>query len=138
MRQFIERVLGWLLLAPALLPLIYVDGLLYPFVAPKTLLFRALGIVVLAAFFYLALSGRELYWDRLRNKLSWIPAALLVVAYATSLLGVDFYHSFWSVYDRGDGLLTLSVAVVFFYGTLLYADRSFLPRLFKVVGWGVG
>jgi len=135
MRQHIARLFPWLLLAPALLPLIYVDGLLYPFVAPKTLLFRALGIVVLAAFCYLALSGRELYWDRLRNKLSWIPAALLVVAYATSLLGVDFYHSFWSVYDRGDGLLTLTTAVVFFYGTLLYADRNLLPRLFKVVAW---
>ena len=135
MRQSIERVLIWLLLAPALLPLIYVDGLLYPFVAPKTLLFRALGIVVLAAFFYLAFSGRELYWSRLRNKLSWIPAALLVVAYTTSLLGVDFYHSFWSVYDRGDGLLTLTTAAVFFYVTLLYAGREFLPRLFKVVAW---
>ena len=135
MRQFTERVLSWLLLAPAILPLVYVNGMLYPFVAPKTLLFRALGIIILAAFFYLALSGRELYWSRLRNKLSWIPGTLLAVAYATSLLGVDFYHSFWSVYDRGDGLLTLSVAVVFFYGTLLYADRSFLPRLFKVVAW---
>ncbi|MDO8576376.1 MAG: O-antigen ligase family protein [bacterium] len=146
MRQSIERVLGWLLLAPALLPLVYVDGLLYPFVAPKTLLFRALGIIVLAAFFYLALSGREFYWSRLRpssaqgfgrarNILSWIPAALLVVAYAASLVGVDFYHSFWSVYDRGDGLLTLTTAVVFFYGTLLYADRNFLPQLFKVVAW---
>src|SRR3989344_5219351 len=94
----------WLLLAPAVLPLIYVDGLLYPYVAPKTLLFRALGIIVLAAFTYLALSGREFYWSRLRQRLAWIPAALLFVAYATSLLGVDFYHSFWSVYDRGDGL----------------------------------
>lgn len=135
MRQFTERVLIWPLLAPALLPLIYVDGLLYPFVAPKTLLFRGLGIVVLAVVCYLALSGREFYWSRLRNKLAWIPAALLAVAYATSLLGVDFYHSFWSVYDRGDGLLTLTTAVVFFYGTLLYADRDFLPRLCKVIAW---
>lgn len=135
MREYIARLFPWLLLAPALLPLVYINGMLYPFVAPKTLLFRALGIVVLAAFFYLAFSGRELYWGRLRNKFAWLPAALLVVAYATSLLGVDFYHSFWSVYDRGDGLLTLTVAVVFFYGTLLYADRNFLPRLFKLVAW---
>ncbi len=135
MREYIARLFPWLLLAPALLPLIYVDGFLYPFVAPKTLLFRALGIIVLAAFCYLALSGRELYWSRLRSKLSWIPFALLLVAYATSLLGVDFYHSFWSVYDRGDGLLTLTTAVIFFYGTLLYADREFLRRLFMFVAW---
>lgn len=135
MRRPFDRLLNWILLAPAVLPLVYVNGMLYPFVAPKTLLFRALGILVLAAFFYFALSGRELHWSRLRNKLSWIPAALLVVAYAMSLLGVDFYHSFWSVYDRGDGLLTLTIAAIFFYGTLLYADRNFLPRLFRVVAW---
>ncbi len=135
MKQYIAQSFRWLLLAPALLPLVYVDGLLYPFVAPKTLLFRALGIIVLSAFCYLVLSGREFYWSRVRNKLAWIPATLLVVAYATSLLGNDFYHSFWSVYDRGDGLLTLTVAVVFFYGTLLSADRQLLARLFKVVAW---
>ncbi len=135
MKQLISRLNGWLLLAPAVIPLVYINGMLYPFVAPKTLLFRALGILVLAAMTYLALSGGELYWSRLRNKLSWIPAALLVVAYATSLLSVDFYHSFWSVYDRGDGLLTLSVAVIFFYATLLSAGRDFLPRFFKWVAW---
>lgn len=135
MRRFTERFTSWLLLAPAILPLVYVNGMLYPFVAPKTLLFRALGIIAFAAFAYFALSGKELYWSRLRNKFSWIPAALLTVAYATSLIGVDFYHSFWSVYDRGDGLLTLTVAVVFFYATLLYADREFLKRLFTAVAW---
>ena len=135
MRQYVAKWFSWLLLAPAILPLIYIDGLLYPFVAPKTLLFRALGIIVLAAFSYLALSKQELYWGRLRNKLAWIPGLLLVVAYVTSLLGVDFYHSFWSIYDRGDGLLTLTVAAVFFYGTLLSADRQFLQRLFKIVAW---
>lgn len=135
MRQYIARLFHWLLLAPALLPLVYVDGLLYPFVAPKTLLFRAFGIIALAACTYLVLSGQELYWSRLRRKIVWIPAALLVVAYATSLLGVDFYHSFWSVYDRGDGLLTLTVVVSYFYFILLSADRQFLTQLFKVVAW---
>lgn len=135
MKQYIERLFHWLLLAPALIPLVYINGLLYPFVAPKTLLFRALGIIALAAFTYLALSGREFYWSRLRAKLTWIPAALLVVAYATSLLGIDFFHSFWSVYDRGDGLLTLTAVGIFFYVTLLSADRRFLSQLFKLVAW---
>src|SRR3989344_6636834 len=146
MKQLTSRLLGWFLLAPALLPLIYVDGLLYPFVAPKTLLFRGLGIIALAAFACLALSGHKCYWNKLRPSsaqgygrarqyLAWIPAALLVVAYVTSLIGVDFYRSFWSIFDRGDGLLTLTVAVIFFYCTLLYADRTFLRRLFTAVAW---
>jgi len=145
MVTLIAKWFPWVLLAPALLPLVYVDGLLYPYVAPKTLLFRTLFIVAAAAFAYLALSGHTFYWKRLSPKstengslyffFAWTPAVLLVVAYATSLLGIDFYHSFWSIFDRGDGLLTLTAAVGFFYLILLYADKEFLRKLFSVAAW---
>src|SRR3989344_1708661 len=120
MTDIIARAFPWILLAPTVLPLLYIEGLLYPFVAPKTLLFRALAIVAAAAFAYLAFSGHRFHWARLRHLVSWIPGLLLAVLYATSLIGVDFYHSFWSIYDRGDGLLTLTAAVSFFYLVLLY------------------
>src|SRR3989344_651923 len=135
MTDYIARAFPWMLLAPALLPLVYVSGLLYPFVAPKTLLFRALAIVTAAAFVYLVLSGHTFRWGRLRRPVSWIPGVLLAVAYATSFVGVDLYHSFWSIYDRGDGLLTLTAAILFFYLVLLYADKDFLRRLLIVVAW---
>ena len=136
MMQRVAKTLLYLLCVPALVPLLYAPGLLYPYVAPKTLLFRALGVLVAAAFAFLMFSGRSFYWSRLREKSTWIPGALLCVAYVTSLFGVDFYHSFWSVFDRGDGLLTLTAAVIFFYGTLLTADESFLRRLYAFVVWG--
>jgi O-antigen ligase len=131
----VERWLGYFLLAPALLPLLYSNGFLYPYVAPKTFAFRTLGICVLAAFLYLALSRREFYFERLRSKWLWIPAALLAVSYITSLLGVDFFHSFWSVFDRGDGLLTFTACVVFFYGVVLTANDVFLQRLARLSLW---
>ncbi|OGG72551.1 hypothetical protein A3A38_02265 [Candidatus Kaiserbacteria bacterium RIFCSPLOWO2_01_FULL_53_17] len=131
----VEKVFGYLLLAPALLPLLYLNGFLYPYVAPKTFLLRGLGIVLAAAFVFLVLSRREFYWERLRARVTWIPAALLLVAYLTSTLGVDFYHSFWSIYDRGDGLLTLTVIALYFYAILLFADRDFLERLMRLVAW---
>jgi len=135
MISLVRKALPYLLFAPALLPLVYISGFLYPYVAPKTFLFRGLGIVVLASLLFLALSHVPLFWERLKQKVTWIPAALLFVAYVTSLVGIDFYHSFWSIYDRGDGLLTLTAAVIFFYGIILSADRHFLPRLFKVSAW---
>src|SRR3989344_2608881 len=135
MTDYIARAFPWMLLAPALLPLVYVSGLLYPFVAPKTLFFRALAIVAAAAFAHLALSRHTFRWGRLRHPVSWIPGALLAATYATSLVGVDFYHSFWSIYDRGDGLLTQTAATLFFYLVLLYADKDFLRRLLPAVGW---
>lgn len=136
MMQRVAKTLLYLLCVPALVPLLYAPGLLYPYVAPKTLLFRAIGVLVAAAFAFLMLSGRSFYWNRLRGKSTWIPGALLLVAYVTSLFGIDFYHSFWSVFDRGDGLLTLTIAIIFFYGMLLTADESFLRRLYAFVVWG--
>src|SRR3989344_3524194 len=135
MTASIQKLFLWLLLAPAVLPLVYIDGFLYPYVAPKTLLFRALFILSAAVFAYLALSGKAFYFERLKHWVAWIPGALLAIAYLMSLVGMDFYHSFWSIFDRGDGILTLTAAAGFFYLILLYADREFLRKLFSVAAW---
>src|SRR6185369_11699628 len=94
----VQKVFLWILLAPTIVPLIYADGILYPYLAPKTLLLRGLGGLPIALFAYLLSAGTLFFWQRLKLKLSWIPAALLIVAYITSLLGVDFNLSFWSVF----------------------------------------
>jgi len=135
MREKVAKIFSWLLLAPALIPLIYLDGLLYPYLSPKTFLFRGLGVLVLASFVFLVGSGHPFYWQRLKNKISWLPAGLLLIAYVASIFGLDFYHSFWSIFNRGDGLLTLSVAVLFFYLLLLSANQKFILKLFKVIAW---
>lgn len=131
----INKIFSWILLIPALLPLLYIDGLLYPYITPKTVLLRGFGILAIAVFSYLALSGQSFYWGRLKQKISWLPAILLFVSYLTSWLGVDFYYSFWSTFNRGDGLLTLSIVIVFFYLVLLYADKKFFSKLVKTMAW---
>lgn len=131
----VQKIFLWLLLAPAVVSLIYADGMLYPYLAPKTLLLRALGVLAGALFVYLASAGVPFFWQRLKEKIAWVPAALLAVAYATSALGVDFYISFWSIFGRGDGLLTLTVIVGFFYFILLSVDKTFFATLYKVVAW---
>src|SRR3989344_2724468 len=132
MTDRLEKIFPYLLLAPAVLPLVYVSGLVYPYVAPKTFILQSIGIIALAVFAYLALSGRPFFYGRLRNWFTWIPIALLTVAYVTSYFGVDFYRSFWGLFDRGDSLLTLTVITVFFYLTLGSADRQLVERLVKM------
>lgn len=131
----LAKLYEWVLLLPALLPLFFVEGMMYPLMTPKTLAFRALGVVACALFAYLVLAGRHFYWSRLRYWEAWVPAALLAVAYLASASGADFYRSFWSTFERGDGLLTLTAAIGYFYLLLLHADASWLPRLMKVVAW---
>src|SRR3989344_4333646 len=138
MTDRLARTFPYLLIAPAVLPLVYVSGLVYPYVTPKTFLLQGIGIIALAVLAYLALSGRPFYYERLRNWFTWIPIALLTVAYVTSYFGIDFYRSFWGLFDRGDGLLTLTVITTFFYLILISADRQLLERLIKTVATVVG
>ncbi|MBI4065703.1 O-antigen ligase family protein [Candidatus Kaiserbacteria bacterium] len=148
MTDRLGKTFSYLLLAPAVIPLVYVSGLVYPYVATKTFLLQGIGIIALSVFAYLALSGRPFYYERLRNRLTWIPIALLTVAYVASYFGVDFYRSFWGLFDRGDSLLTLTVITTFFYLILISAptpfgvgaptsdvgaDRQLLERLVRTV-----
>lgn len=133
MASFLRTFFSYILIAPAVLPLVYVSALVFPYIAIKVFLLWTLGIVASAIFVYLAFSGSVFYYVRLRNRISWIPIALLVVAYITSLVGIDFYRSFWGVLSRGDGLFTLTVITALFYLTLLSADRVFVDRLVKTV-----
>lgn len=129
------RRFAWILLLPAVLPLLYVQSVMYPLMAPKTILFRSLGVLALSLFVWGVLSGWKFFWSRLQRWEAWIPGALLFVAYAASLLSVDFSHSFWSTFARGDGLLTLSVCIGFFYLILLVADASWLRSLLRATAW---
>ncbi len=129
----LKRVFPWLLLAPVLLPFAIYNGLIYPYLVPKTLSFYAVMLVTTAVFLVLVAHRRAFYWGRLRKKETWIPLVLLAIAYITSLLGLGFYHSFWSIFDRGDGLLMLTCAVASFYMLLLYADRAYFTRLLRAV-----
>ncbi|MBU6214888.1 O-antigen ligase family protein [Patescibacteria group bacterium] len=131
--RYLERAFPWLLLAPAVLPVIVWNGMIYPYLVPKTLLFYALSLSAFAAFVILSVHGRPFYFARLARPESWIPAALLSLAYATSAVGIDFYRSFWSLFIRGDGLLMLTCAVASFYMILLAADRTFFTRLLRAV-----
>jgi len=131
--KYLERAYPWLLIAPAALPVIIWSGLIYPYLVPKTLLFYAISLLAVAAFMLLATHGRAFFWARLTRPEAWIPAALLALAYGTSAIGIDFYRSFWSLLERGDGLLMLTCAVAYFYLILLYADRAFFERLLRAV-----
>ncbi len=128
----------WLLLTPAFVPFLYIGGLIYPFLTPKTFLIRLSGILAAALFAYLVSKGEPFFWSRLRKPFTWIPALLLVWTYVTSLLGVGFYHSFWSTFERGDGLLSLSVVIILYYLVILSARETFFLKLSKALSISAG
>jgi len=128
----LERLYPWLLLAPVFLPFVVWSGVLYPYLVPKVLLFYAVMFLSVGVFSILVVRRHAFYWGRLTQKVVWIPALLLALAYGTSYFGTDFYRSFWSLFIRGDGLLMLTCLVSSFYLILLYADGKFFERLLRV------
>lgn len=131
--KYIERAYPWILLSPAILPIVVWGEVIYPYLVPKTLLFYALSLFAIGAFILLVGHSRAFFWSRLAQKEAWIPAALLSLAYLASVVGVDFYRSFWSLFVRGDGLLMLTCVVADFYLILLYADRLFFERFLRLI-----
>ena len=132
MKHF-DRMFGWLLIAPAILPVVIWGGLIYPYLVPKTLLFYAISLAAAIIFVVLVASGRAFAWRRLRRWEAWVPGALLVLAYIASIFGIDFYRSFWSIFVRGDGLFMLTCAVVDFYLILVSSDERFFVRITRAV-----
>lgn len=122
-------------LATSILPLVYVSGLLYPYVTPKTLLLRVLGVVACVVFLYCVAEGKALYYSRLRHPFMLALGAFTGVAFLTSLIGTDFYRSFWSSFDRGDGLFTLFSIVSLVVLFVVTAERNALERIARISLW---
>ncbi len=133
--RLLERYFPWLLFVPAVVPLVFWQGMMYPLVTLKTVLLRGSIILALAGGVYLVGQNVPFYYGRLKHPSTWIPGLLLVLAYGASLAGIDFAHSFWSTFERGDGLLTLTACVASFYLLLLSAESGWLERLFRIVAW---
>lgn len=128
----IDKIRQWALLAPALIPLVYLDIFFYPLVATKAFFFRiAITVAVLAGTYFLY-KGGKIHADRLKSFWAWIPAALLLVAYATSIFGIDFYHSFWSVFDRSTGLLAMTYGTLYLYLLVLFVSKDFIWKFLKL------
>lgn len=114
--DIIWNVARWALMLVAITPLLYMGGVYYPFVVPKVIYFRTLVEVAFVLVLACALLSRErLNLGVLKRKAVWLPLVFLGASYLSAFFGVDFYHSFWSIFERMDGLITSTHLIVYFY-----------------------
>lgn len=126
-KHWFPKLLTWSLLAAAFVPLIYVSsgGVIYPFTTGKIFAFRTLVEIAVALAGVLVATGyRGFSWGVLRRTITWIPAGMLAWGYVSAWFGIDFYHSFWSIFERGDGLVTATHVTAYFYLVLLAFDTK--------------
>lgn len=101
------------LFAILFIPLFVSDSLFFPFITGKNFAFRI--IVEIGAALWLVLWLRE---SALRTKRSWLSIAIvafLAVFCLADFFGVSPYRSFWSNYERMDGLVTLLHVITYFF-----------------------
>ena len=128
--QKLKNALVWIIktcvfIAP-LIPLYIAGNLFFPFVTGKAFVFRIIVEFVFALWLVLAL-----FYKEYRPRKNWLLCAIgifvLVVSLAT-IFGVNPLRSFWSNYERMEGLL------MYFH---LFAYFVVLGNVFKKQDWFV-
>lgn len=87
------------------IPLVFNSSFLFPFITPKTLLFRILVEIALVS--YVALAIWEPKYRPRKSLMTYIIGGYFVIVTLAAVLGVNPYKSFWGNIERGEGLLTL-------------------------------
>jgi O-antigen ligase len=107
----------------------------YPFVVPKVIYFRTLIELVAVLLVSYAVYTREgLHLAIFKKKITWVPLVFLGFSYLSALVGLDFYHSFWSIFERMDGLVTLTHLIAYFYAVLLVFNKEDWHKFFVING----
>ncbi len=95
-----------------LTPLIISQNFFYAFIVPKTIFFRI--IVGLMLITYLVLIVNFPKYRPKFNALTISLTVFILISIISSIFGINFSKSFWSVYERETGLLTLLHLYSFF------------------------
>jgi len=118
-------------------PLLVSKYFFFPYVAPKTLFFRAIVDIIFIAYILLVVSNRK-YLPKI-NALTVSIMVFLAVIIITSIAGVNFARSFWSTFERMTGLLTLlHLFAYFIILTSVFRERKYWERFMIVaISFGV-
>jgi len=94
-------------------PLIIYTELFFPFVGPKTIFFRIVVEIILAAYFLLILANNR-YRPKIKNPLTIAITIFLAIFILTSFTGINLERSFWSTNERMTGIFTMLHLFAFF------------------------
>ena len=103
-RYLRNTIIAGVFLLPVL-PLIVVNDLFFPFITGKNFFFRILVEILLAL--WVILMVRDSRYRLKRSGIALSGGVFLLVITIADLFGENFFKSFWSNFERMEGLLTL-------------------------------
>lgn len=127
MKDFLQAIVYGGLFLVLFLPLFVANDLFFPFITGKNFAFRAIVEIIFGSWIILALLDA-----RYRPKFSWLLVTFTLFTAIISLaaiLGVDPSTSFWSNYERMDGIVTIIHLFLFF---VVLGSMNFSPRTWNI------
>ena len=111
--DILKKIIKFCLCSALFTPLFVSGDFVFPYVFPKTALFQ-IFVEIALAFWLLLLWVEPAYRNFRFGKLTKAIGLWLVILIFVSLIGVNFYHSLWSSYERMTGVVTLFHYFAFF------------------------
>ncbi|MFC1595223.1 O-antigen ligase family protein [Patescibacteria group bacterium] len=104
----VERTFVWIIRTGIFLllftPLIVAQDLFFPFITGKAFFFRIIVEIIFGAWLSLAILNPE--FRPRKSPLLWVLLAFFSIVVIATIFGADPYHSFWSNFERMEGLVT--------------------------------
>lgn len=110
----LEKFTRILLYAAPFLALIFIEGFYFPFVITKTVYFRLLIQLGLSLYLLLLALNFKKYKPRLSLNFILIGVFFLV-NFIAAIFGLDFYKSFWSDFERMEGLVSIIYLAIYLF-----------------------
>lgn len=127
-----ERLARWSLYATAALALVVIPGFYFPFVTPRTVLFRILTLIASACLLLLTRTHRVRGAD-VRDPILIALVSYLVVSVISAFLGVAPWRSFFGDFERMWGVLTIAHFVLYYALLRTFFRAQDWPTFFNVV-----
>lgn len=136
-KETLEEILVIGIFAALFIPLIGLNNLAFPFITAKAFAFRILVEILGGIWLLLAISDKKY-----RPRFSWLAVSVLAfigIITIADIFGVNLHRSFWSGFERMDGLISLLHLAVYFFiaGTLLNTEKRWNGFLNTTIGVSV-
>lgn len=133
-RDTLEDILHIGIFAVLFIPLIGLNNLAFPFITGKAFTFRILIEILGGIWLLLAIADK-----RYRPRFSWLLVAVLAfigIITIADIFGANSFRSFWSGFERMDGLINLLHLAVYFLiaGTMLSTKKIWDRFLNTTIG----
>lgn len=123
-------IMAGVFLIPVFIPFIISKSMFFPFITGKNFTFRIIVELLFAG--WLILAWRDAAY---RLKFSWVLSAVmffLSVVTLADIFGKDFARSFWSNYERMDGLITtIHLVALFVVAASVFNTKTLWERLLQ-------